>query len=142
MASARLLYVGQGRILGLLLRQFAKTWDVDHPQGQIFAAEARLECSWVVNGAWHVHHHLKLENDLVAAHILKACEIPAAQFLGYGSVRAQASALDSTVCQARVRRRLMPIDSGDGIRSGSAAKCSRSRAKHASRIPSTVRATI
>ena len=77
-----LLYVGQGLIPDRPLAHLAKTRLSDHGQGRIFAAEARLECSWVVHAAWLAYQRLELENDLIAAHILVTGKVPAAQFLG------------------------------------------------------------
>ena len=48
--------------------------------GRIFAAKARLECSWTINNDWFAHQ--RLENDLIAAYVLETGTIPAAQFLG------------------------------------------------------------
>ena len=50
--------------------------------GRIFAAPARLECSWTINNDWLSHQRLELENDLIAAYVLETATIPAAQFLG------------------------------------------------------------
>jgi hypothetical protein len=77
-----LMYVGQGLIAPRLLAHLAKTRIPDHPQGQLFAASAPLECSWVVNDEWLSHHRLELENDLIASHLLETGEIPTAQFQG------------------------------------------------------------
>lgn len=76
------MYVGQGLIAPRLLAHLAKTRIPDHPQGQLFAAAAPLECSWVVNDAWLAHQRLELENDLIASHLLVTNEIPVAQFQG------------------------------------------------------------
>jgi len=81
-APSRLLYVGQGRIPERPLQHLAKTLVADHRQGQLFAAEDRLECSWVVDASWYPHQRLELECDLIAAHLLVTGEVPAAQFLG------------------------------------------------------------
>jgi hypothetical protein len=77
-----LMYVGQGLITHRLLAHFAKTRVPDHAQGQLFAAAAPLECSWVVNDEWHSHQRLELENDLIAGHLHVTGEIPVAQFQG------------------------------------------------------------
>ncbi|XXF78878.1 hypothetical protein P2318_03725 [Myxococcaceae bacterium GXIMD 01537] len=53
-----------------------------HPQGALFRGAERLECSWVLNAAWHDHQRLELENDLIAAHVLVMGALPPAQFLG------------------------------------------------------------
>jgi hypothetical protein len=82
--AGALLYVGQGRIPDRPLAHLGKVATVDHEQGRIFAAQQRLECSWVINGEWLAHHRLELENDLIAAHIVQTGSVPAAQFLGWG----------------------------------------------------------
>jgi len=77
-----LLYVGQGSIPARPLAHLAKLREPGHNQARILAAQTRLECSWVVNDRWLSHHRLELENDLIAAHLLRTGEIPAAQFVG------------------------------------------------------------
>ena len=76
-----LLYVGQGDVRGRLAAHLRKVSDPGHAQGRIFVA-GRLECSWVLNGAWHRHQRQELETDLIAAHVLTMSKAPAAQFLG------------------------------------------------------------
>lgn len=80
--SHTLLYVGQGMVPARPLAHLAKLRVPMHAQGSAFAAHARFECSWVLNGTWLPHHRLELENDLIAAHLLNRGEIPATQFLG------------------------------------------------------------
>jgi hypothetical protein len=77
-----LLYVGQGKIPDRPLAHLAKAAVSEHGQGRIFAAQARWECSWIINNDWLSHQRLELENDLIAAHVLETGTIPAAQFLG------------------------------------------------------------
>jgi len=77
-----LLYVGEGVIPARPLAHLAKLRDPEHNQERILAAHTRLECSWVLNDCWLSHHRLELETDLIAAHLLRTGEIPAAQFLG------------------------------------------------------------
>jgi hypothetical protein len=77
-----LVYVGQGSVALRLLDHLAKTRGPDRVQGQLFAAAAPLECSWVVNDEWLSHQRLELENDLIASHLLATGEIPSAQFQG------------------------------------------------------------
>jgi hypothetical protein len=81
-ALAHRIYIGQGQIPGRPLAHLAKAIDAEHGQGRIFAAPARLECSWTINNDWLSHQRLELENDLIAAHVLETATIPAAQFLG------------------------------------------------------------
>jgi hypothetical protein len=76
------MYIGQGSISARLLAHLMKARDPRNEQGRVFAAGARLECSWVVNDAWLVHQRLELENDLIAAHVLVLEHAPPAQFLG------------------------------------------------------------
>jgi hypothetical protein len=77
-----LLYIGQGIITSRLLAHLVKTRIPGHAQGQLFAAAAPLECSWVVNDEWLPHQRLELENDLIASNLLVIGEIPIAQFQG------------------------------------------------------------
>ena len=80
--DGRLLYVGQGSIRHRLRAHLGKVHDRRDPQGRVFGAAERLECSWVVNGSWLEHQRLELENDLIAAHVIATRAVPAAQFLG------------------------------------------------------------
>lgn len=77
-----LLYIGEGKIRDRLQAHFKKMDKDDHAQGQIFREAGELEFSWVAGEDWLKHHLLELENDLIAAHLLGAGQIPAAQFLG------------------------------------------------------------
>lgn len=77
-----LLYVGQGRIPDRPLAHLANVGIPNHAQAPIFGGQKRLECSWVFNEDWLSHQRLELENDLIAAHVLKIGDIPVAQFLG------------------------------------------------------------
>lgn len=77
-----LLYVGEGAVPARPLAHLAKASLPDHAQGGIFADQARLECSWVLDEAWLPHQRLELENDLIAAHLFTTGQVPAAQFLG------------------------------------------------------------
>lgn len=80
--DASLLYVGQGRVPDRPLAHLAKLRIPAHAQAPIFSLHTRFECSWVLNEAWLPHQRLELENDLIAAHLLRTGTIPAAQFLG------------------------------------------------------------
>jgi hypothetical protein len=80
--AGALLYVGQGRIPDRPLAHLGKVAKADHEQGLIFAAQERLECSWVSNDEWLAHQRLELENDLIAAHVVHTGRVPTAQFLG------------------------------------------------------------
>lgn len=77
-----LLYIGEGKIWDRLQAHFKKTDKDGHAQGQLFSDAGELELSWVQGRGWPKHHRLELENDLIAAHLLKTGQIPAAQFLG------------------------------------------------------------
>ncbi len=41
-----------------------------------------LACSYVLDGAWHTHQRLELENDLIAAYVLSTGTVPPGQFIG------------------------------------------------------------
>lgn len=77
-----LMYIGQGKIPYRPLAHLAKTRDPDHEQGQLLAAAAPLEWSWVIDDNWLPHQRLELENDLIAAHLLNTGDIPVVQFRG------------------------------------------------------------
>jgi len=77
-----LLYIGQGVLPNRPLAHLAKIAAVGHAQGAIFAAQHRLEVSWVAKPQPPANQLLKLENDLIAAHMLHVNSAPAAQFKG------------------------------------------------------------
>jgi hypothetical protein len=77
-----LLYIGEGRIPNRPRAHVAKMKRPDHRLGRIFAGQERLECSWVINESWLPHQREELENDLIAAHVLKTGTVPIGQFLG------------------------------------------------------------
>lgn len=77
-----LLYVGQGRLPARPLQHLAKMKRPEHLQGSIFAAQSRLEVSWIANAAWLPHQRLELVNDMIAAHVAFQNRVPTAQFLG------------------------------------------------------------
>jgi hypothetical protein len=80
--SGAVLYVGQGSIQARLRAHLAKLIDREHAQGQLFAANAPLLVSWIVDETWQPHHRLELENDLIAAWLVRTGQAPAAQFRG------------------------------------------------------------
>lgn len=76
-----LLYIGQGNIRNRLMTHLQKIGIPRYSrQAAIFAGA--LDCSWVINEAWHEHERLELENDLIAAYVLAMHNVPAAQFMG------------------------------------------------------------
>ncbi|MCC7023960.1 MAG: hypothetical protein IT338_14145 [Thermomicrobiales bacterium] len=80
--AGALLYAGQGRIPDRPLAHLGQVAKAGHQQGGVFAAQERLECSWVIDDTWLSHHRLELENDLIAAHVLATERVSAAQFMG------------------------------------------------------------
>jgi len=76
-----LLYVGEGAIRARLSAHAEQALVREHRQGRVFAV-ARLECSWVRDPAWPSFQRLKLETDLIAAHVLELGTAPCGQFLG------------------------------------------------------------
>jgi hypothetical protein len=81
-AGDSLLYVGEGLVVARLIAQWRKSRRPGHPQGDVFAAAGRLECSWVLNESWLSHQRLELECDLISAHLLATATVPLVQFLG------------------------------------------------------------
>ncbi len=77
-----LLYIGQGVLPSRPMAHLAKITKVGHAQGEIFAAQQRLEVSWVAAPERAAHQLLELENDLIAAHVLHLNSAPTAQFKG------------------------------------------------------------
>ncbi|TWH16648.1 hypothetical protein L618_002200000580 [Rhodococcus rhodochrous J45] len=77
-----LLYVGQGVLPNRPLAHLTKIAKVDHVQGEMFAAQRRLEVSWVAAPQRPANQLLELENDIIAAHVLHLNSAPAAQFKG------------------------------------------------------------
>lgn len=79
---AQLLYIGQGWVLARLASHCRKTLDARSLQGHVFGTASQLECSWVLNDSWLAHQRLEVENDLIAAHVLRTGLVPPAQFIG------------------------------------------------------------
>ena len=77
-----LLYIGQGVLPNRPVAHLSKITKVGHAQGEMFAAQRRLEVSWVAAPNRLAHQLLELENDLIAAHVLHLNCAPAAQFKG------------------------------------------------------------
>ncbi len=75
-----LLYIGQGLVSARLTAHVSKVSKATERQADLFAGD--ITCSWVLNGAWHAHQRLELENDLIAAYVLETASVPPAQFLG------------------------------------------------------------
>jgi hypothetical protein len=65
-----------------LLDHRLKIQKAGDPQGTVFGAAEKLECSWVVNEGWLSHQRLELECDLIGAHLLVTEAVPPAQFIG------------------------------------------------------------
>jgi hypothetical protein len=81
-AAPGLLYIGEGAVRARLLCHWRKTCKPGDPQGDVFGAAERLECSWVLNETWLPHQRLELECDLIGAHVLVTGAVPPAQFKG------------------------------------------------------------
>jgi hypothetical protein len=81
-AGSGLLYVGEGLVSARLLAHWKKTRTPGDPQGKVFGAAGRLECSWVLNEGWMPHQRLELECDLIGGHLLATATVPPAQFIG------------------------------------------------------------
>jgi hypothetical protein len=77
-----LLYVGEGVVVARLTAHWRKTRTRSDPQGSIFGAAGRLECSWELNDQWLSHQRLELECDLIGSHLLALGTVPPAQFIG------------------------------------------------------------
>jgi hypothetical protein len=52
----------------------------DHPQAAVFAGP--IECSYVLDDAWHAHQRLELDDDLIAAYVLTTGTVPPGWFIG------------------------------------------------------------
>jgi hypothetical protein len=81
-AKPGLLYVGEGLVSNRLFAHLRKIQVPGDPQGAVFKAAERLECSWVLNGGWLSHQRLELECDLLGAHLIVTGTVPPCQFIG------------------------------------------------------------
>jgi hypothetical protein len=66
-AASILLHIDQGAVGARLSTHLAKTRMPAHSQGDIFGAQGRLECSYVLSNGWTDVQRLELETDLIAA---------------------------------------------------------------------------
>jgi hypothetical protein len=81
-AGPGLLYVGEGLVADRLDSHWRKTRKQGNPQGNVFRAAGRLECSWTLYDGWLPHQRLELECDLIGSHLLMQEAAPPAQFIG------------------------------------------------------------
>jgi hypothetical protein len=79
--SPYLTYVGEGVIFDRVTAHLRRALDPAHRQAGHFSSPDTLDVSFVP-GPLMDHHRLELENDLVAAHVLRHLTAPAAQFCG------------------------------------------------------------
>jgi hypothetical protein len=77
-----LLYVGEGKIRDRVATHMAKGRISAHPQAFAFANPVGVEASFIQRGGLPKHQLLEVENDLIAAHVVRVGEVPVAQFLG------------------------------------------------------------
>jgi hypothetical protein len=77
-----LLYVGEGRIRDRVTAHLAKGKKPEHPQAFAFADPAGVEASFIPRDDLLKHQLLEVENDLIAAHVIRVGVGPVAQFLG------------------------------------------------------------
>ena len=75
------VYIGEGLVAARLRTHLARLGSATQ-QGRIFAANAPLVFSWVLNGAWLRNQRLELEPDLIAAHVVAMRHAPVAGFIG------------------------------------------------------------
>jgi hypothetical protein len=75
-----LLYIGQGHVSARLAAHVRRVVRPSERQADLLAGD--IECSWVLDAAWHMTQRLELENDLIAAYVLETATVPPAQFLG------------------------------------------------------------
>jgi hypothetical protein len=80
--AEELLYIGEGKIRDRVTAHMKKGRIPDHPQAFAFADPADVETSFIQRDNLTKHQLLEVENDLIAAHVIKVGEVPVAQFLG------------------------------------------------------------
>jgi hypothetical protein len=80
--AGELLYVGEGKIRDRVHAHMKKGRTPDHPQAFAFADPAEVEVSFIQRGDLTKHQLLEVENDLIAAHVVRVGVGPVAQFLG------------------------------------------------------------
>lgn len=82
--DAGLVYIGEGGInkrLGSHQRKGRASQAAPSAQEFVFAGPTEPEYSYVIGG-WEAHQRRELENDLIAAHVLRLGRPPPAQFIG------------------------------------------------------------
>ena len=77
-----LLYIGEGKIRDRVSAHMKKGQKADHPQAFAFADPAGIEASFIQRDDLAKHQLLEVENDLIAAHVVRLGVGPVAQFLG------------------------------------------------------------
>jgi hypothetical protein len=75
-------YIGEGKIRDRVSAHMKKGHKPDHPQAFAFADPEDIEVSFVRRDDLAKHQLLEVENDLIAAHVVRVGNVPAAQFLG------------------------------------------------------------
>jgi hypothetical protein len=80
--EGELLYIGEGKIRDRVTAHMAKGRIPDHPQAFAFADPGAVEVSFIVLDDLAKHQLLEVENDLIAAHVVRVGGVPVAQFLG------------------------------------------------------------
>ena len=77
-----LLYIGEGKIRDRVSAHMKKGRMPDHSQAFAFADPTDIEVSFIRRGDLTKHQLLEVENDLIAAHVVRVGAGPVAQFLG------------------------------------------------------------
>jgi hypothetical protein len=80
--AGELFYVGEGKIRDRVNAHLKKGQKPDHPQAFAFADPADIEASFIQRDNLSKHQRLEVENDLIAAHVVRMECGPVAQFLG------------------------------------------------------------
>lgn len=80
--AERLAYVGEGKIVQRIANHVAKTRQQGHKQGQVLADFSPIRASFCTTSDWQASERLEIENDLIAAHVMRVGYAPNAQFLG------------------------------------------------------------
>ena len=78
----KLLYIGEGKIRNRVSAHMKKGEIPDHRQAFAFAEPSDVELSFIPRDDLEKHQLLEVENDLIASHVVRLGEVPAAQFLG------------------------------------------------------------
>lgn len=80
--AEQLVYVGEGKVGNRVTAHLKRAASCDLKGAEFLAAAGEMECSWTINNDGYNHQRLRMEKDLIEAHIMQTNRTPSAQFRG------------------------------------------------------------